>query len=161
MVPAMSAPDVDDIAARIIAANRYMTLATADAAGRPWSSPVYYAAVGPGELLWVSRPEARHSRNVAVRPEVGISIFDSNAAIGTGQGAYLEAVAEQLAGDAAARGIAGFSRVSLDHGARAWSLADVEGDAELRLYRAVAGAGWILEPGGRDIRVPVAFRAGA
>lgn len=64
-----------------------MTLATADEAGRPWASPVWYAAVGYDELLWLSRPEARHSRNLAVRRELGIVIFDSSASIGMGQGA--------------------------------------------------------------------------
>ena len=30
----------------IIEANCYLVLATADAAGRPWSSPVYFAHMG-------------------------------------------------------------------------------------------------------------------
>ena len=143
------------VAAEIIAANRYMTLATADADGRPWASPVYYAAAAPGVFLWVSRPGSRHSRNVAVRPELGIAIFDSQVAIGAGQAVYAEAVAEQLAGDELARGIADFSRVSQAHGAASWSAADVQAPAELRLYRATVGDCWVLEPGGRDIRVPV------
>jgi len=143
------------LAAEIIAANRYMTLATADPDGRPWASPVYYAAAAPGEFLWVSRPGARHSRNVAVRPELGIAIFDSQVAIGTGQAVYAEAVAEQLAGEELARGIAAFSRVSQAHGAPPWSAADVQPPAELRLYRATVRSCWVLEPGGRDIRVPV------
>ena len=54
--------DTDRLSARaIIDANRYMTLATADAAGRPWPTPVYFAPVAYRELIWVSRPEARHS----------------------------------------------------------------------------------------------------
>ncbi len=34
----------------IIEASRYLVLATADAAGRPWSSPVYFAHVGYAEF---------------------------------------------------------------------------------------------------------------
>ena len=34
-------------------------------------------------------PDVTHSRNIAVRPEVGIAIFDSHAAIGAGQGVYI------------------------------------------------------------------------
>ncbi len=34
----------------IIEANCYLVLATADAAGRPWSSPVYFAHVGYAEF---------------------------------------------------------------------------------------------------------------
>jgi hypothetical protein len=76
----------------------YMTLATADADGLPWASPVWFAPAGYREFFWVSDPEARHSRNLAVRPQLGIVIFDSRAAISTGQGVYMSAVAEQLTG---------------------------------------------------------------
>ena len=80
----------------IIEASRYLVLATADAAGRPWSSPVYFAHTGFTEFFWVSAPDATHSRNIAVRPEVGIAIFDSQVAIGTGQGLYMSAIAKLL-----------------------------------------------------------------
>ena len=66
----------------IIEASRYPVLATADAAGRPWSTPVYFAHIGFTEFFWVSSPDVTHSRNIAARPEVGIAIFDSHAAIG-------------------------------------------------------------------------------
>ena len=44
------------------------------------------------ELYWVSRPVTRHSRNLAVRPELAIVIFDSTAPVYTGQAVYNEAV---------------------------------------------------------------------
>ena len=87
----------------IIEASRYLVLATADAAGRPWSTPVYFAHIGFTEFFWVSSPDVTHSRNIAVRPEVGIAIFDSQAAIGAGQGVYMSAAATLLEGDEAAR----------------------------------------------------------
>ena len=77
--------DPATVARGIIDANRYMTLATADGDGRPWASPVWYAHQGYTDLYWVSRPEARHSRNLAVRPEVSIVIFDSTVPEGTGR----------------------------------------------------------------------------
>src|SRR5215211_3043194 len=77
-----SGRDPATVAREIIDANRYMTLATADGDGRPWASPVWYAHQGYTDLYWVSRPEARHSRNLAVRPEVGIVIFDSTVPVG-------------------------------------------------------------------------------
>ena len=49
--------DRSDLAAagrEIVDSNSYMTLGTADAEGRPWVSPVWFAAVGYAELLWVS-----------------------------------------------------------------------------------------------------------
>src|SRR5688500_9495102 len=68
--------DLGSIARTIIDSNAYMTLATADGDGRPWASPVWYAAAGYAEFYWVSSPEARHSRNLAARPEVSIVIFE-------------------------------------------------------------------------------------
>ena len=35
----------------IIEASRYLVLATADAAGRPWSSPVYFAHIDLAEFF--------------------------------------------------------------------------------------------------------------
>jgi nitroimidazol reductase NimA-like FMN-containing flavoprotein (pyridoxamine 5'-phosphate oxidase superfamily) len=62
-----------------------VTIATADATGRPWASPVYYAAAKYTEFFWVSSPEATHSRNIAARPEVSIVVFDSRAPVGQAQ----------------------------------------------------------------------------
>jgi hypothetical protein len=46
---------------------------------------------------------ARHSRNLAARPQVSIVIFDSHARIGMGQAVYVSAVAEELTISAHAR----------------------------------------------------------
>ncbi|NUQ95504.1 MAG: pyridoxamine 5'-phosphate oxidase family protein [Streptomyces sp.] len=133
-----------------------MVLATADAHGRPWSSPVYFAHEGYREFFWVSSPDVRHSRNIAVRPEVGISVFDSSAAIGTGQGAYVSAVAARVEGEGLAHGLDVFSRRSVLHGGRVWTAEDVRGDSGMRLYRAVAGGHSILAKDGQpDHRVAV------
>jgi uncharacterized protein YhbP (UPF0306 family) len=144
-----------DLARTIIDANRYLTLATADADGRPWATPVWYAPAAARELLWVSRPGARHSRNVAARPEVAATIFDSRVAIGAGQAVYLAGAAEELTGEDAAAAVEAFSRASVTQGAPAWSAVDVAPPAELRLYRLTVEEAWVLEPGGHDVRVPV------
>jgi nitroimidazol reductase NimA-like FMN-containing flavoprotein (pyridoxamine 5'-phosphate oxidase superfamily) len=153
----MSAPgNAAQTARDIIEASRYLVLATADAAGRPWSSPVYFAHIGFTEFYWVSSPDAAHSRNIAVRPEVGIAVFDSHADIGTGQGAYLSAAATLLEDGETARGIEAFSRRSVAHGGREWTSGDVRPGAGLRLYRATADSLWILAKDGQpDHRVPV------
>ena len=140
----------------IIEASRYLVLATADGAGRPWSSPVYFAHIDWAEFFWVSSPDVRHSANIAARPEVGIAIFDSGAAIGTGQGVYMSAVARLLDGDETARGLEAFSRRSVAHGGHEWTSEDVRPGAGLRLYQATADAHWILAKDGQpDHRVPV------
>jgi len=141
------------IARAIIDSNFYMTLGTADENGRPWVSPVYYAPEGYTEFYWVSSPEATHSRNLAVRPEVSIVVFDSRSPVGSGQGVYMSAVAEELAGDDLDRGITIFSRRSEAHGAGEWNLEDVRPPARHRLYRATASEHYVL--GEQDRRTPV------
>ncbi|MER7562983.1 pyridoxamine 5'-phosphate oxidase family protein [Streptomyces sp. NPDC048523] len=139
----------------IVDASRYLVLATADAQGRPWSTPVYFAHVGCREFFWVSSPDAVHSRNIAVRPEVGIAVFDSSVEIGTGQGVYVSAVAAEIV-EGAEGVLEVFSRRSLGHGGRVWTLGDVRGDSGMRLYRAVAEAHSMLAKDGRpDHRVAV------
>jgi hypothetical protein len=138
----------------IIDANLYMVVGTADESGHPWVSPVYYAHVDYREFIWVSRPETLHSRNLVARPQVSIVIFDSSVPIGTGQGVYMAAIAEEATGDARVAAIDVFSRRTLGHGGgREWMLEDVEPPAEIRLYRATASAHYIL--GSIDRLVPV------
>jgi hypothetical protein len=133
-----------------------MVLGTADEGGRPWVSPVYYAPSKYSDLYWVSSPEAQHSRNLVARPELSIVVFDSQAPVGQGQGVYMSAVAEQPTGVDLERGIGIFSRVSASHGARPWTLEDVQQPAPLRLYRARASEHWVLDPERRpDQRIRV------
>jgi hypothetical protein len=145
-----------EIARGIVDASLYMVLATANSAGRPWSSPVYFAHVECREFFWLSSPEAVHSHNIAVRPQVGIAIFDSSAPIGTGQGVYMPAIAEPVAGPGIERALEVFSRRSLTHGGRAWTATDVDDASGLTLYRAVADEHSILAKDGQpDHRILV------
>jgi hypothetical protein len=142
-------------ARRILGANRYMTLATADEDGRPWASPVWYAQASPTEFLWVSDPDARHSRNVHRRRDTAIVFFDSTVPIGGAEAVYIEAVAEELTGTELERGITIYSDRSKEAGAREWTLADVSPPARFRLYRATASAAFVL--GGDDRRIAVSL----
>ena len=145
--------DLDDVARDIVDSNVYMTLATADRVGNPWPSPVWYAHADYTDFLWVSRPDARHSRNLAGRPELGIVIFDSTAGVDAAQAVYVEAVAEELTGANRDETIALYSRRSENLGARPWTSTDVIAPAGLRLYRARASAHFVLDA--NDRRVPV------
>lgn len=155
----MEEQDSGAVVREIVDANLYMVLATADEAGRPWASPVYFAHFGYTELFWLSSPDATHSRNIAVRPDVGIVVFDSQVPISTGQGVYMRAVAEQVTtASEIERGLDVFSRRTLSHGGRTWTADDVqkEGDAAIRLYRATAANHSILANDGLpDHRIPV------
>jgi len=77
---------------------------------------------------------------------VSIVVFDSQAPVGDGQGVYMSAVAEQLTGADLEQGIEVFSRVSVSHGAKPWTHADVQPPAALRLYHARVSEHWVLDP---------------
>jgi hypothetical protein len=145
------------VARSLIDTNMYMALGTADESGRPWVSPVYFAADHYTDFYWVSGPESTHSRNLAGRADVSIVIFDSQAPIGTGQAAYMLASAGEVGEADLQQGIDVFSRRSTAHGAHAWTLDDVGPPAFHRLYRATASQHWILDPNARpgDHRIAV------
>ena len=145
--------DTASAARRIVAANKYMTIATADPDGRPWISPVWFAPRSETDFLWVSSPDARHSRNIAVRPAIAIVIFDSTVPVGAAEALYLEAVAEEVSSRDVVEAIATYSTRSQRHGAGAWVPANVLPPARVRLYRATAGSQFVLGPG--DERLPV------
>ena len=67
---------------RVLAAKRYLVLGTADQAGKPWVSPVFFARLGHDRVCWVSSPESRHSRNIADRAAIAITVFDSTVEVG-------------------------------------------------------------------------------
>jgi len=149
----MTTRALESLLKAIVDSSPYLTLATADERGRPWASPVWFATADYREFFWVSSPEARHSRNIAARPEVAIVIFDSRQPPGTGQGAYLAATAEEVPEPELDRGLAVFSRVSQAQALPAWTRADVEAPAKHRLYRALAREHFVLSS--RDERLPV------
>lgn len=145
--------DLAAVVRAIVDANRYMTLASADGDGRPWATPVWYAHEGYTEFLWVSRPEARHSRNLASRSQLGIVIFDSTVPVGGAQAVYVEAAGEELSGPELDRGIAIYSRRSEAHEAGEWRAADVTAPAPHRLYRARASEHFLLDANDQRILV--------
>jgi uncharacterized protein YhbP (UPF0306 family) len=148
--------DLGVTARDIVDSNAYMTLATADGTGQPWATPVWYAPEGYGEFFWVSSPEARHSRNIAVRPEVALVIFDSTAPVGAAQAVYASAIAEELGGADLDRGIQIYSKESVAGGLSEWGLEEVSPPAPYRLYRATASEHWVLDPDGHpDRRISV------
>lgn len=147
------ASDLAKTARRIIDANSYMTLGTADADGRPWATPVWFAPDGYTDFIWVSRPGTRHSSNIAARPDVGIVIFDSTVPVGEAEAVYVEASAEQVPAAEVESAIATFSATLEADGGSPWKAADVVGSAGFRLYRARASAHYLLDA--KDSRVPV------
>jgi hypothetical protein len=138
--------------AELIAENRYMVLSTADPSGRPWASPVWFAPDGEDGFLWISRPDTRHSLNIAERPEIAIVIFDSSKPPAERQALYVEAVAEEVGPDPGL--VATYSGYSIAQGLDELTVAEVSAPGgAFRLYRANATEMWVLERD-RDRRIP-------
>lgn len=147
----------EEIARDILDGTSYVVLATADAGGVPWASPVWFAQEDYREIFWVSYPGARHSQNIAARAHVGLVVFDSTVPAGSGQAVYMAAIAEQVKEPTAIEhGIAVYSRVSMRKGLEGFDLDQVTGRARLRLYRASVLEHSILDPdSAHDLRVAV------
>jgi pyridoxamine 5'-phosphate oxidase-like protein len=145
--------DVAQVARGVIDANSYMIIATADRAGQPWPSPVWYAHAGYREFLWVSSPATRHSRNLAERPGAGIVIFDSHVPAGNAQAVYLIVTAEEVPADQLPGAIDVYSARSQAMGLSRWTPDEVRAPAPHRLYRAIATELFVID--GFDQRIPV------
>jgi hypothetical protein len=156
----------DDLAAMargIIDANMYMTLGTADGYGLPWASPVYFSHSDYREFLWISKPEARHSQNITVRPEVSLVIFDSQVQPGDGRAVYAEAQAEELTdSDEFERCLDAYNSRFEDpaaHNLTPFAPEALRPPAHLRLYRATALELFALDPEGHPDGRPGDYRA--
>jgi hypothetical protein len=138
----------DDLAAyaqAIIDANLYLTLGTADPDGRPWISPVYFAAGSNRQFYWASATDALHSRNLAERPHVSIVIFDSTVPAYHGRAVYAVGDARELSGSDLDRALEVYPGPE-GRGGTAVTREDVTAPAQYRLYRATAREMWVLCP---------------
>ncbi|GAB2667622.1 pyridoxamine 5'-phosphate oxidase family protein [Kribbella swartbergensis] len=138
----MSQEILERRAAAVIEANKYMTLATVDAGGLPWATPVYFTPDGHRDFYWASSPDSEHSLNLARNPNVSIAIFDSSVAIGHASAVYLRARAELVPDDELER-CAAFYSARLPE-LRTFTADELRGPADLRLYRARATEHWLL-----------------
>jgi nitroimidazol reductase NimA-like FMN-containing flavoprotein (pyridoxamine 5'-phosphate oxidase superfamily) len=139
----MSQEILDQRAAAVIEANKYLTLGTVGEDGRPWVTPVYFTPDGHDDFYWVSSPEAVHSVNIARNPDVSIAIFDSSVAIGQASAVYLTARAGVVPDDELEQRAAFYS--SRYPELKSFSVDELH--TELRLYRARATAHWVLVRG--------------
>lgn len=149
-----------DTVPRLLALHRYLVLGTADPAGNPWATPVFYAADGEHRVVWVSSPDSRHSRNIAARPTVAVTIFDTDAPVGQAEALYLEATAG-LVDDHARSGAVELLNARLPTG-RQLEPHDIGPDGPMWVYQAVVTQHYVLIRGGdprfdnvTDTRLPV------
>jgi hypothetical protein len=147
----MTTVDLTGHAQELVDANRYLTLGTTSGDGRPWTSPVCFAAIGVREFYWVSAYDAEHSRNLGERPHVSLVVFDSTVPPYHGRALYATGQAREVSGDELNAGLAAYpgpDRPGVSPVARD----DVTGASAYRLYHATAADLWVLCP--REPREP-------
>jgi nitroimidazol reductase NimA-like FMN-containing flavoprotein (pyridoxamine 5'-phosphate oxidase superfamily) len=138
--------DLADLARGVVDGNRYLALGTADAAGTPWVSPVFFAHRGYADFYWASAPDTRHSRNIAARADVSIAIYDSRVPIGQAEAVYLTATAAQVP-DSELDAAALLFNARLP-AAQHLAAGELRAPAPFRLYRATAVEHSVLIRGG-------------
>lgn len=150
------------VARDIIDNTSFVVLGTADADGTPWTSPVYFTAHEYVELYWISRPSARHSRNIAARPEISAVVFDSQVVPGAGQAVYMSASAADVSEHAefeSFRHRFNFARYAepTEHDLSVFEADKLRAPGgPFRLYRAVVSEHFILDPSvPQDVRTAV------
>jgi hypothetical protein len=147
----MITPDLARHAQDLLEANHYLTLGTTGTDGRPWTSPVYFAAAGLREFYWISDSDAQHSRNLTARPHVSLVVFDSTVAPYHGRAVYAAGWARELSGAELDAGLAAYPG-SPERGVPTITRGDVTGSSPYRLYQATATDLWVLCP--REPRQP-------
>ena len=145
----------------LLAANRYVVLATADEDGSPWATPVWFAADGLDRILWLSWPGSRHSRLIARRPQVALTVFDSSRPSQDAAAFYAVANATECPEPVLDAALALYNRRTQEQGLRAFRREDVTEPARLRLYVAEVSEAWVLDQDSPvDERAPVQLGAG-
>jgi len=80
-------------ARQIIKQNIYMALATSDNLGKPWVATLYYAFDNKFNFYFVSAKDSLHAQHIKINPRVAISIYDSHAPPGEGDGVQIDGLA--------------------------------------------------------------------
>lgn len=90
------------IARRLLDASTLCAIATVSPAGRAHINTAYFAWGPPFEIVWLSAPDARHSRNVRANHTAAIAVFRSTQTWGgSDRGIQVFGKARELRGRAA------------------------------------------------------------
>lgn len=143
-------PDLVHRAVEIICRAGYLTLATADSAGRPWAAQLQYAwFTSPLSLVFGSHVEARHSVDIAASGRAAAAASLLPGVRGGPDGLQVAGPCTALGGAALELHAAAFYRQmyadpgeARDH---ALSPEQLSGDAPLRLYELRVKELWILD----------------
>jgi hypothetical protein len=135
---------------------RYVVLATADADGSPWATPVWFAADGLQRVFWVSWPGSRHSLLIGQRAEIALTVFDSTVVPHQGTAFYATAVARECPDELLDEGLRIVNERARAQGIGEFTRESTTGAARLRLYVAELTETWVLDQDADvDQRAPV------
>ena len=131
----------DERAKALIAKIPYIVVATIFKDGMPWNAPVFTAYDEKYNFYWGTYRDSQKSRNIRHNKNVFLVIYDSNDPPGEGFGVYIKAVAEELSDLKEIE----FAHKLLwnRHVVPYWKLEQVQGDAPIRLYKAVPEKAWV------------------
>ena len=97
-----SASRLAAIARRLLEASTLCAIATVSPGGRAHVNTAYFAWGPDFDVVWLSAPEARHSRNVRANPSAAVVVFRSTQRWGgSDRGIQLFGRARELGGQAA------------------------------------------------------------
>jgi len=103
----VSAVRLASVTISLLRASTLCAIATVSTDGRPHVNTAYFAWGDPFDIVWLSSPAARHSRNVRRSGSAAIAVFDSTQRWGdTDRGIQVFGTARELTGhlsDAARR----------------------------------------------------------
>jgi len=134
----------------------YVVLATADAEGTPWATPVWFAHDNLDRLYWLSWPGSQHSQFIEQRPEVALTVFDTNAVPNQGTAFYATARARLCPAEQVDDGLGVLNRRLREQGVGEVGRERITGESRLRLYVAEIVEAWVLDQDADvDQRAPV------
>jgi uncharacterized protein YhbP (UPF0306 family) len=99
---ALPAAQIITAARRLLNASTLCAVATLSTSGRAHVHTAYFAWTPELDIVWLSEPTARHSRNLQASPSAAITIYDSNQTWGkSDRGIQLFGLGRELTGRAA------------------------------------------------------------
>jgi general stress protein 26 len=126
----------------------YVTIASVDADGQPWNSPVFSAHDEDLNFYWGSHIDSQHSRNIKATGKVFLVVYDSTVEAGQGEGVYVKARAEEVVDD---KEIQRVHKLLQDRRpVPYWKLSQVAAPAPVRLFKATPDQIWMNDDGERD-----------
>jgi uncharacterized protein YhbP (UPF0306 family) len=73
----VAATRLASVAQRLLDASTLCAIATIAPGGRAYVNTAYFASTDYFEIVWLSHPDAQHSRNIAANGSAAVAVFDS------------------------------------------------------------------------------------